>query len=141
MFWTYKSHKGVWKWMYGLISLFLMASYFLSALILFSFVLTFLTSYTLPSALNIVIGIFFVSSATLISAIMKYHLSTMSALEMKNIARMGARKKVKESAKFQKEINRLENELKDAKRINKLAVAKELRIINLRKQIEKLGRK
>ena len=141
MFWAYKSHKGIWRWMYGLVSFFLMASYFLSVLILFTFILTFLTSYTIPNVLNIVIGIFFASSATLIGAIMKYHLSAMASIELKNTTSLGGKKKGKVGQKLQKEIRRLENELSDAKRINKLAVEKEIKIIELRKKIEKLGRK
>jgi len=142
MFWIFKSDKGMWRWMYGLVSLFLIATYFLFIILTFSFIASFIDAFSILNILNAVVGIFFFSSAALIGAIMKYHLSVMSSTATTGAGTsLNMKVKAKENSKLRKEINALEKELNEAKRLNRLAVSRELKMIELKNKIGRLERK
>ncbi|MBW2997152.1 hypothetical protein KY349_02300 [Candidatus Woesearchaeota archaeon] len=145
MLWVFKSEKGLWRWLYGMISAFLIATYILFAFVTFYFIMT-PSSQSMLSILNIVIGIFFLSGAGLIGAAMKYHLSSTMRAKQKPAPQPVVIKKTKPDTKdfrkervvLQKEIYRLSKELDESKKLNKLAVGRELKIIELKKKIERL---
>jgi len=83
MLWVYKSGKDMWKWLYSLVSIFLIVTFFLFTLVTFSFLTLSLVSQYF-NILNIVIGIFFLSGAGLIGAIMRYHLSLIGSVKEKS---------------------------------------------------------
>ncbi len=141
MFWTFKSRKGSWKWMYGLASLFVIVTYSLFAMVMFSFIASFFTSYSILNVLNVVIGVFFLSSSGLIGAIMKYHMSVMKSVTME---RKEADLKIKEISKeklgLEKEIDGLRKELDEARKL-KMSRGHNLKVAGLEKKIEKLEKK
>lgn len=141
MFWTYKSDRGPWRWVYGLISSFIIATYFLFAVVTFSFIGSFFTSFSLLNILNAVIGIFFLSSSLLIGIIMKHHLSVMrSDAEKRAEARWEIGETSKERLKLQKQIEEMKKEIDEKKVLSKVVVSKELRILELQKRIKDLER-
>ena len=148
LFWVYKSHKDYNKWIFSIISVFIISSYFLFAVVLFAFITEMLTSYSILNSLNIVLSIFLLSGAGLIGVVMKYYIKTIKSSIINNVQKevkdwsekkgVGKKGVDEEKQKMLKEILRLRDELDTIKLINKFAVGKDLRIIELKKKIEKL---
>jgi hypothetical protein len=149
MFWSSRKDKGAWKLVYALISAFLIVTYGIFALVLFSFATNLFSSEYFFNTLNIVLGVLLLSGSALIGALMKYQLSVASSVppgeEMAagkagkavvSKARGGA-----EVAALQKEIAGLRGELDAANVMNRVAVGRELRIVELKKRIAELESK
>jgi hypothetical protein len=170
MFLIFRSGRGKWGWLYGLVSVFVISVFFLFAITMFSFFTLSMISQSLINLLNVIIAIFFLASSGLVWAVMRYHVSLIrstkgrdkisettfkkismekkrlekrvSSLEKKldkeKIKKPGSNDKSKED--LIKEIEHLENEATEAKKLSNLAVGRELKIIEMRKKIERLER-
>ena len=155
LLWSTRSDKGTWKWIYGIVSFFILANYILFSFVLFSFIIAMFSSPEILNVLNVVMGIFFLSGAGLIGAVIKYHINTLAREAEKKIedfssAKTEARKasgkksRASKSPKHEsllKEIDSLKKELDSARQLNKLAADREMRIIGLKKKIEELEKK
>ena len=136
MYWIYKLDKGPWKWLYAIITFFLACNYFLFSLVLFVFIASSSISQEYISLLNVVVGTFFLSGAGLVSAIMKYHLNTVrDSMIQRKSSESGKLREIHE------EIRKLRNELETEKKFRKFSVNRELRMIELKKKIERLEKK
>lgn len=142
MFWVFKSRGGIGKLIYGAESLFLIITYFIFSIILFSFITSAFISLSILNIVNIITGAFFLSSAGLIGAVMRYHISEIGRTKAKS-AKAGVKLKEvnKEKLKLKKELEVLEGDLNHAQKLNKLNVDRELKIIELEKKIEELEKK
>lgn len=142
LFWASRKDRGGWKWVYVAVSAFIFATYAIFALVLFSFVAALFTDFYFPDMLNIVLGVLLLSGAALIGAMMKYHLSVAIRQPEKDVRvvvrRQAGRQSDRkgETARLRKEISDLKKELEAANMMNRLAVGRELRIIELKKKIE-----
>lgn len=107
MFLIYKSEKSKWRWMYGMVSVFVFSVFFLFALILFSFLTNSLMTPTFLNMLNVVIAVFFLAGAGLIWAVMKHNVSLIiSHSEKKRKEDTAVRKLEREKEKLRKELER-----------------------------------
>ncbi|MFH0956422.1 MAG: hypothetical protein V1813_01020, partial [Candidatus Aenigmatarchaeota archaeon] len=100
--------------------------------------------------LNFVLGVFLLSGSALISALMKYQLSVASSVpvsEMKAVVGKAGKVSAGKAhdgariAALKKEIKSLRSELDAANIMNRVAVGRELRIVEFKKRIEELEAK
>jgi len=123
-------------------------TYVIFAFVLFSFV----TNLAAPAAyvsdsINTILGILLLSGAGLIGAIMKYHLSVETGFPAAgqppgsgHATKSGGRTRrvPPEVRRLESEIRKLRKELGEAKALNRLAVGREMRIIEMKKKIEEM---
>jgi len=147
LFWIYKSNKGYNKWIFSVASAFIFSSYVLFAFVMFGFLTEMFTSYSVLNLVNIVLGIYLLSGALLIGAMMKYYTTTIKGSIISNVQnelRFYAKGKEKnkkvdqEKVKLLKDIMNLQEELDTIKSINRFAAGTDLRVIELQKKIENL---
>ena len=74
MFWSARSGKGAWKWVYVTISVFILATYLIFSLVMFSFIANLTVSAYVFDLVNMVFALLLLSGAGLIAAMMKYHI-------------------------------------------------------------------
>jgi len=141
LFWTFKSEKGTWKWIYGLVSIFVIATYFFFIIVTFFFITYSFTPPSILNTINIVVGIFFLSSSALIGVLMKHHLSRMKSGAEESLESDFAGEFSKEWLNVQKDIENLRKKHSESKRLKRLLVDKELKIIELSKKVQKLREK
>ncbi len=137
--WVFKSEGSSWKYLYALVSGFIVFTFFLMGILTFSFLLSSVISKTMFSLLNVVVGIFFLSSAGLIGAVIRYHLSVMGAQAADNV-----KEDLKEKG-LHKEAESLDEQIESVKgvpnknsKLNKIAAINELKMIELRNKIKRL---
>lgn len=140
--WAFKSEKGIWRWLYALVSGFIFFTFFLMGIVLFSFLLSPFISQTIASFLNIVIGIFFLSSAGLIGAVIRYHLSVMG-MQAADAVKKDLKKKGmdKEASRIEEHIENPKNAPGGAGMVKRITATNEIRMIELRNKIRRLQRK
>jgi hypothetical protein len=139
MFWTYKSEKNIWKWVYGFLSVFLIIIYFIFAVSVFFLIAFLITSFQVLDILNLVVGVFFLSSSLFVGVVMRHHLSIMrSTVAKTEETDWEIRETSKERLDLQKEIVRLNREIDKTKPLKRLLVSKELKILELSNRLEKL---
>lgn len=139
MAWVYKSEKGFWKWLYTMASIFLIAVFFLFAIVMFFFTTASFVSQSVFNLINVIVGIFFLSGSGLVGAIMKHHLSvTTSAFEMSMKADYEIGEATKEIFELRKEVENLKKKTGRTRVLNRMAVERELKIIELENKIKKL---
>jgi hypothetical protein len=140
MAWVYKSSKGLWRWLYTLTSIFLIAVFFLFSIVMFSFAAASFISQSVFNVLNIVVGIFFISGSGLVGAIMKYQLSvTASAFERSMETDYEITEATKEILELSKEVEKLKKKAGSTRILKRMAVERELKIIELENKIKGLG--
>ena len=69
-----RSGKGPWKWIYSLVIVMVMITFFMFGMVLFALYDTFLKSFTVTLD-NLMFAIILVSGAGLTTAMLKYHFS------------------------------------------------------------------
>ena len=62
MFWTFRSEKDIWRWTYGMVSVFLIGIYFLFVMVMLSFITVSIVSQSILNIMNTVIVIIFLKS-------------------------------------------------------------------------------
>lgn len=154
LFWSSKSERGTWKIVYFLASVFIISTYALFAIVMFTFITNMFSPLYVTDTLNVILGAFLLIGAFIASAMMKYHLLTMGSMDVgheevkkangkwKKANKEGKKAKEDDSAeisRLKREMAELRKELDDSKMLNRLAVDRELRIIELKKQIESKG--
>jgi hypothetical protein len=148
LFWSERKESGVRMLAYGAASVFIIVAFSLFALVLFSFATNIFSSEPFFNTLNVVLGVLLLSGSGLISALMKYQLSVASSESVPLPA--GGRKAAipgkgkaanAEAAGLAKEIETLRKELSEAHALNKLAVGRELRMVELKNKIKELETK
>jgi hypothetical protein len=159
MFWSSRTEAGPWRWIYTLSTAFIFATYLLFSVVMFSFIASIFYSFAIFHYLNTILALFLLLGAGAVSFAMRYHLSIMTAqaaervdkVKVKylrvpdsNLPKSRRRKKEDSSgngtdiAALRAEVKKLRKELEDAKKLNKLAVGREFRIMQLKKEIERL---
>lgn len=140
--WIFKSEKNMWRWLYAMVSGFIVFTFFLLGILMFSFLLSSFISQEIVNTVNIVIGIFFLSSAGLIGAVIRYHLSVMGS-----DAAVSVKADLKKKG-LHKEADNLDKQIENAKgvpdrsnRLNKIAAINDLKMIELRNKIRRLREK
>jgi hypothetical protein len=122
-----------------MVSIFLIIIYFLLGTVMFSFLVSSLISQSIFNLLNIIVGIFFLSSAGLIGAVIRYHLSVMGSEAAKGIKTGPVPKESGKEPEPQKETESLEEEIPgEAEKLEGLAVTRELKMLELRNRIRRL---
>jgi hypothetical protein len=141
MFWVNRSERGYWKYVYFLVSAFIIITYFLFSVVLFAFITSSISPFSFLSIINSVLGVFLLSGAGLIAAIMRYHLNIIGSVEEENVRFSLKTMEIKrEKEKLRKELIDVKDELVQSKKLNKLAVGRELRMIELSKRLKKNGK-
>ena len=140
MFWVHRSQSGIFRLMYFLVVVFVITTHFFFSIIL----IIFMTSSPLLSQVmnlfNSILAIFWLAGAGLVAAIMKYHLNVVSSGSEKEIRKVSVtrvtKRKDPRSSRLLGEIASLKKELENAKKLNRLAVGREFRMIELKNRLK-----
>ena len=149
LFWIHKDDKNYFRWIYSILMMFIICSYFLFSFVLFAFITQAFKSQTLVNTMNIVLSIFLLSGAGLLGVIMKYYIGLLKTSIINNI-RVEVQKhtamkrnadNTKDRTMLLKEIERLTKELEKQNKMEKVGINKEIRIIVAKKELDNLNKK
>lgn len=148
MSWSSRKDAKATRWIYPVVSAFTFATYVTFAFVMLSFLTDFFGSAYIFDVVNSVLGVLLLSGSALVAALMKCQVSgevsrplpaaTVTGEAKKPAKRRAAWREGSEAAAYRKEIERLQKELDAASMLNKLAVGRELKIIELKKRVEEL---
>jgi hypothetical protein len=142
MLWSFKSEKDTWRWLYTLVSGFIVFTFFLLGIVTFSFMVASFISQSIFNLINVVVGIFFLASAGLIVLVIRYHLSVMGSTAVKS-AEIDLNKKTspKEAPKIKKELDNIKKETPIGEsELSRVAIRNELKMLEIRNKIRKIQR-
>jgi hypothetical protein len=146
LFWIHKDDKNYFRWIYSMLMIFIICSYFLFSFVLFAFITQAFKSQSFASTVNIVLSIFLFSGAGLLGVIMKYYIGLLKTSIINNIRvevqKHAAMKKGAERGKDRemllREIERLTKELEKQNKIEKVGINKEIRIMVAKKELDRI---
>ncbi|UCD03044.1 MAG: hypothetical protein JSV63_00180 [Candidatus Aenigmatarchaeota archaeon] len=79
MFWSSRKTQGFWKWVYVIISFFILVTYFVFSIVFFLFIVAIVSALYIFELVNMFLGITLLSGAALTVAVTKHHISLMSS--------------------------------------------------------------
>ncbi|MHA2068715.1 MAG: hypothetical protein ACXABY_30495 [Candidatus Thorarchaeota archaeon] len=140
MFWAHRSERGLYRTLYFIVMVFVITTHFFFSIILIIFMMSNILLSQIMNIFNLILGVFWLAGAGLVAAIMKYHIDLVSSISKKKVTKVNVTKIIKtkdpSKGRLVNEITDLKKELDGAEKLNRLAVGREFKMIELKNKIK-----